>query len=92
MIVVFEITSQTHKPFFITKNLDEYLSIPHLKQSLFLYAIKKYGINVSNIKERIIKISDIKGVSSASWKYFTNIKLNRLLPLNNIITIPINND
>ena len=92
MIVIFEITSQTHKPYFITKNLNEFLSVPHLKQSLFLEAIKKYGITVSNVKERIIKITDIKGVSSANWKYFNNIELNKLLPLNNIIINELNQE
>ena len=92
MLVEFEIRTQNYKPFFITKNIDEYLSVPHLKQSLLLEAIKLYGIEVSSIKEIIHTITNIKGVSSSYWKYFKNIDINKLLPLNNIIINELNQE
>jgi len=90
MLVEFEIRTQNYQPLFITKNIDEYLSVPHLKQSLLLEAIKLYGIYVTEIQEIIHTITDIKGVSSSYWKYFKNIDINKLLPLNNIIINKLN--
>ena len=92
MLVEFEIRTQNYQHFFITKNLDEYLSAPHLKQSLLLEAIKLYGINVTQIQEIIHTITDIKGVKSDNWNYFINIDINKLLPLNNIIINELNKE
>jgi len=92
MLVEFEIRTQNYQPFFITKNIDEYLSVPHLKQSLLLEAIKLYGIYVTEIQEIIHTITNIKGVSSVNWKYFKNSDINKLLPLNNIIINELNQE
>ncbi len=85
MLVLLEVTARGHKPYMIEKNLDEFLSVPHIRKVLLLDTITKYGIEIDEIEEVVEDVYDVKGVSSANWKYFNNLDLTKLLPLNNII-------
>lgn len=85
MLAEIEITPNGFKPFIIEKNIDEFVSVPHIKKVLLLDAIKQYGVDVSEIEEEIVDVYEIKGLESSRWKYFNKLKIEQLLPLNNII-------
>ena len=85
MIADIKITPNGYQPFTVKKNIDEFVSVPHIKKVLLLDAIKQYGIEISNIKQEIVDIYEIKGVDKSKWKYFKKLKIEQLLPLNNII-------
>jgi hypothetical protein len=85
MLAEIEIIPTGYQPFSIEKNIDEFVSVPHIKKVLLLDAIKQYGIDVTEIEEEIIDVYEIKGLHGSNFKYFNKLKIEQLLPLNNII-------
>jgi hypothetical protein len=85
MLAEIEIIPNGFKPFSIEKNIDEFLSVPHIKKVLLLDAIKQYGVDATEIEEEIVDVYEVKGLDSSRWKYFNKMKIEQLLPLNNII-------
>jgi hypothetical protein len=85
MLAEIEIIPTGYQPFSVKKNIDEFVSVPHIKKVLLLDAIKQYGVDVTEIEEEIIDVYEIKGLHSSNFKYFNKLKIEQLLPLNNII-------